>query len=102
MPGPDEVPVTGLDALFADAPKTMNPAEVAELLNISRPTVMRYIEQKRLPAYRIGDDGRWFIVRDELKQLMKAHSNIFTSSQEQSPLPGQAPSVPEAAGETGD
>ena len=48
--------------------------EVAERLNVSKRTVIRLIEDKKLPAYRFGKDYR--IDENDLKEFIKKSKTV--------------------------
>lgn len=66
-------PVTGLDELFADEPRMLSVGRIAELLGMSPKGVYKWIDDGTLPAYKVS--GRWFVVRDELVQVLRDGSN---------------------------
>ncbi len=45
--------------------------EVAEYLNYSRLTVLKYIQEGVLPATRLKPRGRWRIKREDFEKLLK-------------------------------
>jgi excisionase family DNA binding protein len=47
--------------------------EVAELLQLSRQTVYRYIKSNELPAYKFGDGGQWRIRHEDLEEFIQRH-----------------------------
>jgi excisionase family DNA binding protein len=52
---------------FKDMPEIMTPAQVQDLLQISRATFFRWVGEDKLPgAVKIGDS--WRVTRDTLKQ----------------------------------
>ncbi|MFQ5813058.1 MAG: helix-turn-helix domain-containing protein [Anaerolineae bacterium] len=46
----------------------MTPSEVAEYLRVSQPTIWRWCESGKLPAFKIGHT--WRIKRDELEKMI--------------------------------
>lgn len=66
-------PVTALDDLFADEPRMLSVGRVAEVLGMSPKGVYKWIDEGTLPAYKVS--GRWFVVRDELVQVLEDGSN---------------------------
>ena len=48
--------------------------EVAEFLNVSRPTLYRLIRSGRLRSYKVG--GRWKFRPEEIEAFLAARSNI--------------------------
>lgn len=67
-------PVTsGLDALFRDRKETLTVPEVAEMLNVTKPGVYKWLKEGVIPGYKLG--STWFILRDELKEALDAGAN---------------------------
>ena len=57
----------------------LKPDDVAEYLAISKRTVLRWIEQGSLPAYRIGGVTR--IGRDDLDRFLNQHRSTKVETQ---------------------
>lgn len=68
----------GLDALFEGLKKTLTVPEVAELLNMTKPGIYKWLREGVLPGYKVG--STWFIIRDELRQTLEKGSNIHLGS----------------------
>lgn len=73
MFGEAVAPVSALDDLFADEPRMLTVTRVAEVLGMSPKGVYKWIDEGTLPAYKVS--GRWFVVRDELVQVLAGGSN---------------------------
>ena len=56
------------EAQTEDVSKSLSATEVCRLLNISRPTLYKYIQEGRIPAKRIST--RWIFSQDEIDDLM--------------------------------
>lgn len=65
--------MSALEDLFADEPRMLSVSRVAEVLGMSPKGVYKWIDEGMLPAYKVS--GRWFVVRDELVQVLAAGSN---------------------------
>lgn len=57
-----------LDDVFADYPVHLSVSQLAELLGIQKSTAYKWLNQGRIPAYKIG--GAWVILRDEVKDAL--------------------------------
>lgn len=77
---PSESP-SPFDAIFDGAKVSLNAQEVAELLGVSRPTVLSWINAKSIPAYRLGGNSHWMIFREELREVFRRNGNGFTFPQ---------------------
>ena len=64
---------SGLDALFRDRKETLTVPEVAEMLNVTKPGVYKWLKEGVIPGYKLG--STWFILRDELKEALDAGAN---------------------------
>lgn len=62
-----------LDVLFAALPETLTVKEVAPILRKSRQGIYDMLKRGVLPGYEI--EGKWLIVRDELKAYIRRGSN---------------------------
>ncbi len=51
-------------------PKFYSPLQVAELLNISKPTIMRRIRDGTLPARRFPGHRQWRISEEDLRDYI--------------------------------
>lgn len=65
--------MTNLDDFFRDVPDQLGVKDVATLLGVSTQGVYTWLNDGILPGYRIGKT--WFILREDLKELMRAGSN---------------------------
>ena len=67
-------PVTsGLDALFKGRKETLTVPEVAEMLNVTKPGIYKWLKDGVIPGYKIGTT--WFVIRDELKDTLRKGAN---------------------------
>jgi excisionase family DNA binding protein len=57
-------------------PALIDTVEAAALLGVTRVTVVRWIECGQLPAVRVGDRGRWRIVRGHIDRLVREQSVV--------------------------
>lgn len=88
-------PVTsGLDALFAGRKDTLSVPEVADMLGMTKPGVYKWLHEGVIPGYKVG--STWFILRDELKETLRAGANLRRPPTERS-----EPSPPEDGGDSG-
>ena len=62
-----------LDALFGDLPLTLSVQDVAQMFNLTKPGVYKWLRDGVIPGYKLG--STWFILRDELKTQLEAGSN---------------------------
>lgn len=62
-----------LDDMFADLPETLRVAQIAKLLGMTYQGVLAWIHSGTLPAYKVGET--WFIVRDDLREVMRSGGN---------------------------
>lgn len=51
-------------AVFVDAPPTLSPAQAGRLLGKTAQTVLDWIDERDLPAFKAG--GQWVIRRDAI------------------------------------
>lgn len=63
-----------IDRLFEGLPPTLSTTDVSDLLGITQKTAYEMVKRGAIPAYRLG--GRWFVIRDELKEKLRASSNV--------------------------
>lgn len=63
-----------LDELFAPYPAHLTVRQLAEVLGIERSTAYNWLNQGRIPAYRIGN--HWVILRDEVKAFVAEGHNL--------------------------
>ena len=76
----------GLDALFDGLGKTLSVPEVAALLNMTKQGVYHWLRDGVIPGYKIG--ATWFILRDELKETLRAGANSRPAEGENDPAEG--------------
>ncbi|WP_373418386.1 helix-turn-helix domain-containing protein [Arthrobacter sp. BF1] len=69
---------SGLDAFFEGKHESLTVPEVAELLNMTKPGVYKWLKDGVIPGYKVG--STWFILRDELKQTLSAGANTKRAS----------------------
>jgi len=62
-----------LDALFEGRGPTLEVAEVAELLGLTRQSVYKWLADGTIPGYKIGTV--WVVLRDGLKDEMRRGFN---------------------------
>ncbi len=55
-------------------------SEVAEILGISRQTVLKYIKSGIVPGLRVG--GRYLIMKDEFEAFLRSGGRIDTVDEE--------------------
>lgn len=63
-----------LDELFASYPVHLSVRDLAEILGIRRSTVYKWLNEGRIPAYRVG--SAWVILRDEVKETIAEGHNM--------------------------
>lgn len=68
----------GLDRLFEGLPPTLDPGAVAELLGMTKQGVYIWLRDGVIPGYQVR--STWFVLRDELKETMRAGSNTRAGS----------------------
>lgn len=61
------------DEMFSELPNLLRVSQVARLLGKTNQGVLRWISGGVLPAYKLGDT--WFILRDDLRDVMSAGGN---------------------------
>lgn len=62
-----------LDALFEGLPPTLDPGDVAKLLGMTKQGVYIWLREGVIPGYQVR--STWFVLRDELKETMRAGAN---------------------------
>lgn len=62
-----------VDALFAGRKETLSVPEVAELLGMTKQGIYHWLRDGVIPGYKVGTS--WFILRDELKETLRAGAN---------------------------
>lgn len=65
--------MSNLDDLFKSYPRHLTVSELTEVLDISRPTAYRWLQEGKLPAYRMN--GTWVILRDDVRDWLKEGRN---------------------------
>ena len=68
-----------LDALFDDLPRTLSVQDVAQIFNLTKPGVYKWLRDGVIPGYKLG--STWFILRDELRAQLEAGANHRRSGQ---------------------
>lgn len=63
-----------IDRLFESQPATMTASDVAIVMGISKQAVYKWLRDEVVPAYKLGNT--WFILRDDLKDALRAGSNV--------------------------
>jgi len=58
-------------------------SEVAEILGVSRQTVLKYIKSGVVPGLRVG--GRYLIMKDEFEDFLRSGGERETVAEEASP-----------------
>lgn len=69
-----------VDKLFEGQPATMTAGEVAEVMGLSKQAVYKWLHDGVIPGYKLGNT--WFILRDSLKDTMRAGSNVRSDPKE--------------------
>ena len=62
-----------LDDLFAPYPEHLSVEELSQVLGVTRMTVYRWLQQGKLPAYKL--DNNWIVLRDEIRDHVAAGRN---------------------------
>lgn len=70
--------MTRLDDLFAPYDEHLSIEELCAVLDIGRVTAYRWLKSGRIPAYRV--EGRWKILRDDVKDFVARGSNLPTDA----------------------
>ncbi|WP_028709596.1 helix-turn-helix domain-containing protein [Propionicicella superfundia] len=81
-----------LDELFAYLPTVLTVEEVADLLRVSKPGVYKWLRDKTIPGYKLGN--AWFILRDQLRDHLRAGTNLTPASGPDSPESGEDSPLP--------
>lgn len=63
-----------IDKLFEGQPATMTAGDVAGVMGLSKQAVYKWLHDEVIPGYKLGNT--WFILRDDLKDAMRAGSNL--------------------------
>ena len=66
--------MTRLDELFAPYPKHLDIDQLCEVLDITRVTAYKWLNDGAIPAYRV--QGLWKILRDDVKDFVAMGSNV--------------------------
>lgn len=70
--------MTRLDDLFAPYPKHLDIDQLCGVLDISRVTAYKWLKSGKVPAFVV--EGRWKILRDDVKDLVAKGSNLPTAA----------------------
>lgn len=62
-----------VDKLFEGRPATLTAGDVADVMGVSKQAVYKWLHDEVIPGYKLGNT--WFILRDDLKDTMRAGSN---------------------------
>lgn len=73
--------MTALDELFEGQPATLDPADVAEILGMTKQGVYNWLKNGTIRGYKMGSS--WFIIRDELKAQLAAGANRESEADKQ-------------------
>lgn len=76
-----------LDALFEGREPTLEVAEVAELLGLTRQSVYKWLADGTIPGYKIGTV--WVVLRDGLKEEMRRGFNRNVPGRTDAPREGE-------------
>lgn len=71
-------PVSHLDDLLDGQPDVLTLGDVAALLHRDRRTIRRAIDAGELPAYRLGPDTGWMILREDLRDTLNRGGGLST------------------------
>ncbi len=66
--------MTRLDELFAPYPKHLDIDQLCEVLDITRVTAYKWLNDGVIPAYQV--QGLWKILRDDVKDFVAMGSNL--------------------------
>jgi excisionase family DNA binding protein len=69
-----------VDELFDRYPEHLSVPELADVLGIKRTTAYKWLQGGIVPAYKVG--GAWVILRDEVRDWLKAGRNVPPQSGE--------------------
>jgi len=69
-----------IDRLFESQPATMTAADVAQVMGVSKQAIYKWLHDEVIPGYKLGNT--WFILRDDLKDAMRAGSNLRPNTKE--------------------
>ena len=64
-------------------------SEVAEILGVSRQTVLKYIKKGLVPGIRVG--GRYLIMKDEFEEFLRSGGSRSEEQSETSPEESKEP-----------
>lgn len=82
-----------LDEVFAELPDRLTVEQLSQLLGIEMQTTYRWLQEGRVPAYKVG--RAWVIFRDEVKDMLEASSNQKPRI-DPDPTQSEAPAEPTA------
>ena len=64
-------------------------SEVAEILGVSRQTVLKYIKSGLVPGIRVG--GRYLIMKDEFEEFLRSGGSRSAAVPDRESIAGKAP-----------
>lgn len=67
-----ESAMSHLDDLIDQLDCVLSVSQAAKALGKHPTSITRAIERKELLAYRLGSDGQWMILREDLRDALKA------------------------------
>lgn len=67
-----------LEQFFEDYPARLDAADVATILGVTQQVVYQWLKKGIIPGYKVGSS--WLILRDELRDMMRASSNSRTAT----------------------
>jgi excisionase family DNA binding protein len=76
-----------LDALFEGRGPTLEVAEVAELLGLTKQSVYNWLRDGTIPGYKVGTV--WVVLRDGLKDEMRRGFNRNAQRRTDAPTEGE-------------
>lgn len=69
----DKTLMSNVDDLFKGYPRHLSVSELMDVLDISRPTAYRWLQEGKVPAYL--RNGTWVILRDDVRDWLKEGRN---------------------------
>ena len=82
-----------LDQLFEGLPKHLTVEQLADVLGVPRTTAYKWLSRRAIPAYKI--EASWLILRDEVKQHLRAQRNTGAGDTSSPPSPEREQARPE-------
>lgn len=64
---------------MSDDPRFFTLEEVAEILRVSKRTIHRMIQQRKMPAFKVG--GQWRIPETRFKEWIEQRENLASEAQ---------------------